>query len=452
MSETNGSKVQWPDGNVLLRVLDRALPVAVRGDGVWIYDDAGNAWLDGSAGAFVTSVGHGNRDVVSSIADALGRVAYVNGTQFTNRPTEDLATRLAGYAPDGLDRAFFLASGSEAVEASLKFCRQLWFDRGEPQRDTIIARTPSYHGNTLYALSASGRPHYKTVYGPLLSDVATVSSPYAYRTTAPSWDTAASFYADELDAKIRSIGTDRVAAFIAEPIIGSSAGAAIPPPGYFAALREVCDRYGVLMIADEVLVGVGRTGTFFACESQGFAPDLLVMGKGIGGGYAALSAVLVKSTHVEEMTASSGKFMHAQTYMQAPMMTAAGVAVLDYIEQHGVIEHAAEVGAYLQSALRSRIGALAGVGNVSGRGLLAGVEFVADPVTREPFDRSKKVAEAVTRAAFDRGLVVWPNVGQADGTRGDLVMIAPPLVITRDEVDTLVARLAAAIADVLAAS
>jgi adenosylmethionine-8-amino-7-oxononanoate aminotransferase len=449
MTDSTDATVQWPDGHVLLRVLDRPLPVASRGDGVWIYDDAGNAWLDGSSGAFVTSVGHGNREVVASIADALGRVAYVNGTQFTNRPTEELAARLVAYAPAGLDKAFFLASGSEAVEASIKFCRQLWFDRGQPQRDTIIARTPSYHGNTLYALSASGRPHYKTVYGPLLSDVATVSSPYAYRTTAPSWDEAAAWYADELDAKIRAVGVDRVAAFIAEPIIGSSAGAALPPDGYFAALREVCDRYGVLMIADEVLVGVGRTGTFFACESQGFSPDLLVMGKGIGGGYAALSAVLVKSTHVEEMRASSGKFMHAQTYMQAPMMTAAGVAVLDYMEQHGVIAHAADVGAHLQDALRARVARRNGVGNVSGRGLLAGVEFVADTETRAPFDRSRRVAEAVTRAAFDRGLVVWPNVGQVDGTRGDLVMIAPPLTITHDEVDTLVARLGAAIDDVM---
>jgi len=449
MADSNGSTVQWPDGHVLLRVLDRPLPVAARGEGVWIYDDAGNAWLDGSSGAFVTSVGHGNREVVTSIADALGRLAYVNGTQFTNRPTEDLAARLAALAPPGLDKAFFLASGSEAVEASLKFCRQLWYDRGQPQRDTVIARTPSYHGNTLYALSASGRPHYKTVYGPLLSDVATVSSPYEYRSNAPAWPGAASFYADELEAKIRAIGEDRVAAFIAEPIIGSSAGAALPPPGYFAALREVCDRYGVLMIADEVLVGVGRTGTFFACESQGFEPDLLVLGKGIGGGYAALSAVLVKSTHVEEMKASSGKFMHAQTYMQAPMMTAAGVAVLDYLDRHGVVAHAAEVGVTLQARLRERVGRLPGVGNVSGRGLLAGVEFVADRATRAPFERSRKVAEAVTRAAFDRGLVVWPNVGQADGTRGDLVMIAPPLTITRDEIDTLVARLAAAIDDVL---
>ena len=439
--------VQYPDGHVLLRDLARPYPVAVRGEGVWLHDAEGRRWLDGSSGAFVASVGHGNREVVDAIAAGLSEVAYVNGMQFTSGPTEALAAKLAGYArvlspDDPLDRAVFLASGSESVEAGIKFARQLWFDRGATQRDVVIARAPSYHGNTLYALSVSGRPHYKTVYGPLLSDVATISSPYPYRCGLSDYaGEGASHYAAELEAAIVEAGPERVALFVAEPVIGSSAGASVPPPGYFRAMREVCDRYGVLMLADEVLTGIGRTGTMFACEQVDFAPDILVFGKGIGGGYAALAGLLVKGRHVEEMRAASGKFMHAQTYMHAPMMTTAGVAVLDYMEAHGVIDHAAEVGRYLQAEASRRIGGHAHVGCVQGMGLLCGVELVADRATKAPFRRDQKVAEKVTRACFDAGLVVWPNSGQADGTHGDLLMLAPPLTITPAEIDALLTRL-----------
>ncbi len=440
------TRVQFPDGNVLLRDLNREYPVISHGDGVWLYDEQGTRWIDGSSGAFVTSVGHGNREVVASISAQLGRIGYVNGMQFTSSPTEELAARLVAHAPRGLDRAVFLASGSESVEAAIKFARQLWFDRGEPQRDVVIARAPSYHGNTLFALSISGRPHYKKVYGPLLSDVVTISSPYPYRAAVDDYEAdGAAHYAAELDAVIREVGPERVALFVAEPVIGSSAGASVPPPGYFEAMSAVCREHGVLTLADEVLSGIGRTGHMFASNALGFEPDLLVFGKGIGGGYAALAGFLAKGAHVEEMRAGSGKFMHAQTYMHAPMMTGAGIAVLDYMKHHDTVAHAARVGAYLQEQLAARIAPLPHVGCVQGMGLLAGVELVEDTSTKAPFARSQKVAETLTARAFAAGLIVWPNVGQANGTDGDLLMIAPPLIITRAEVDDLVDRLEAAL-------
>ena len=438
--------VYYPAGNVLLRDLSRTYPVVSHGEGVWLYADDGSRWLDGSSGAFVTSVGHGNHAVVSQIAAQLDRVGYVNGMQFTSEATETLATRLVAHAPPGLDRAVFLASGSEAVEAAIKFARQLWYDRGEPQRDVVIARAPSYHGNTLYALSISGRPHYKQVYGPLLSDVVTVSSPYPYRSGLADYATeGAAHYATELEAAIVAAGPDRVALFVAEPVIGSSAGASVPPPGYFEAMSAVCRKYGVLVLADEVLCGIGRTGAFFASNALGLEPDLLVFGKGIGGGYAALAGFLAKTAHVEEMRAGSGKFMHAQTYMHAPMMTGAGVAVMDYLEQHNVVAHAHEVGAYLQDQLRLRVGVLPHVGCVQGMGLLAGIEIVENEATKAPFARRAKVAERLTARCFEAGLIVWPNVGQANGTDGDLLMIAPPMIITRAEIDELVDLLVAAL-------
>ncbi|MFT5991976.1 MAG: adenosylmethionine-8-amino-7-oxononanoate aminotransferase [Bradymonadia bacterium] len=437
--------IRYPHGNVLLRDLGRDFPVVTYGEGVWLHDADGHRWLDGSSGAFVSSVGHGNTEVVASIAASLGKVGYVNGMQFTSEPTEALATRIVSHAPAGLDKAVFLASGSESIEAAIKFARQLWYDRGELQRDVVIARTPSYHGNTLYALSISGRPHYKKVYGPLLSDVVTISAPYPYRASVDDYAGSAEHYAAELEAAIVKAGPERVALFVAEPIIGSSAGASVPPPGYFAAMSAVCRKYGVLTLADEVLCGVGRCGHFFASNALGFEPDLLVFGKGIGGGYAALAGFLAKSAHVAEMQAGSGKFMHAQTYMHAPMMTAAGIAVMDYMDTHQVVANAHEVGEYLQRQLAERIGVLPHVGCMQGMGLLAGIELVANTATRAPFARTEKVAERVTARCFENGLLVWPNVGQADGTNGDLLMVAPPLIITREEVDELVDRLSVAL-------
>lgn len=445
-------RVTYPEGHVLLRNLVRSFPVISHGEGVWLWDTDGKKYLDGSSGAFVAGLGHGVREVADAVHAQMLRVGYVNGTQFTSEPTEALARRLTADAPAGLDRAFFLASGSEAVEAALKFARQLWVERGEQQRGRVVARIPSYHGNTLYALSISGRPHYKKYYGPMLSEVVTVSSPYPYRSPVDDYDMhGAQWFADELERKLQEVGPDTIGAFIAEPVIGSSAGAAVPPKGYFPAISEVCRKYGILLISDEILCGTARTGSFFASKLYDFEPDILVMGKAIGGGIVPASAVLVKTAHVDEMKRGTGYFMHAQTYMQMPTITAAGVATLDYIEKYKLVENARATGALLHEELRKQILPLPHVGSVQGVGLMAGVEFVADKATKAPFARSRKIVEKVVNTLFEKGLIVWPNVGQANGVDGDLVMLGPPLTIAPDEVHALVAMLRAGILESLEA-
>jgi adenosylmethionine-8-amino-7-oxononanoate aminotransferase len=442
------NSVRYPDGNVLLRHLGREMPVIARGDGIYLFDKSGKRYVDASSGALVVSIGHGNREVADRIHAQLCQVGYVNGTHFTSEATEELATRLAAIAQAelptaGLARAAFLSSGSEVVEAAVKFVRQLWMERGQPQRTKMLARVPSYHGNTLYALSMSGRPHYKKLYGPMLSEVVTTASPYPYRSGLADYERdGAEHYGRLLEEVIEREGADTIAAFIAEPVIGSSAGAATPPPGYFARVSEICRKHGILTIADEILCGTGRVGSFYASKRTGFAPDLLVLGKGIGGGCAPLSVLLVKQEHLEEMQRGSGYFQHAQTYLQAPMMTAAGVAVLDYFERHDLVARAARVGAHMLGRLREQLLPLPYVGSVQGIGLLAGVEFVADKATRAPFPRGKKLVEGLIGALFAEGIVTWPNVGQANGTDGDLIMIGPPLVIDEAQVDELASALA----------
>jgi adenosylmethionine-8-amino-7-oxononanoate aminotransferase len=440
--------IRYPDGNVLLRNLAREMPVIARGDGIYLYDKSGKRYIDASSGALVVSVGHGNREVADRIHAQLCQVGYVNGTHFTSEATEELARRLVAYASAeipaaGLTRAAFLSSGSEVVEAAVKFVRQLWMERGQPKRTKMLARVPSYHGNTLYALSMSGRPHYKKLYGPMLSEVVTTASPYPYRSGLADYDReGADHYGKLLEEVIEREGPETIAGFIAEPVIGSSAGAAVPPAGYFERVAAICKQHGILTIADEILCGTGRVGAFYASARTGFAPDLLVLGKGIGGGCAPLSALLVKEEHVEEMRRGSGYFQHAQTYLQAPMMTAAGVAVLDYFERHDLLARARRVGEHMLARLREKLLPLPGVGSVQGLGMLAGVEFVADKATRAPYPRGKKLVEGLIAALFAEGVITWPNVGQANGTDGDLIMIGPPLVIDEAQVDELVDTLA----------
>lgn len=442
--------------HVFYRKLGVAPPTIVRAQGVYLYDEHGTQYLDASGGAMVASIGHGVREIADAIAVQAATVAYVNGTAFTTPPVEQLADALAAKAPPAVDRAYFLCSGSEAVEAALKLARQYHVERGEPDRSVVIARTPGYHGNTLLALSASARAHYRAVYAPWLVDVMMIDAPYPYR--APSADDPAMTGA-ALETAILEAGPENVAAFIAEPIGGSSTGASVPPSGYYARIREICDRHGVLFIADEVLTGVGRTGTFFALEhfkdaSGGpIVPDIITLGKGLNGGYAALSAMLAKRSLVE--TLAGGKFgglVHAQTYSHHALSSAAALAVVRYIERHKLVERAREVGVYLQSALRALLDDAAiseTIGDVRGIGMLAAVEFVADRASKRPFPREDKFVERVIARARERGLVLWPNVGHADGINGDLVMIAPPLTIERPQIDELVEKLKATIADVV---
>lgn len=431
---------RYPESAVFYRVLDRELPMIVRGEGVWLYDSEGRAYLDACGGAYVANLGHGVSVVAEAVAEQIKKVAYVNGTAFTNEPVEALAAELRTLSPRGLDYAYFLSSGSEAVEAALKLARQHHVEAGQPTRHKIIARTPGYHGNTLLALSASAREHYKKMYGPWLVPVRMIAAPYPYR-LAPD-DPAMT--GDALEQAILEEGPETVAAFIAEPVGGSSTGGSVPPPGYWRRVREICDRHGVLLIADEVLTGAGRTGRWAAVEHFDVVPDIMTMGKGLSGGYVPLSAVITSERVVAPIAKGSGAFKHAQTFSHTPAICAAGLAAVRHIKGHGLVERSASMGEVLHERLRALLD-LPGVGDVRGLGLLGGVEFVADKASREPFARELKVAETLVAEAQADGLVLWSNIGHADGVRGDLVMVAPPFIITEAEIDELVRRLGAAI-------
>lgn len=434
---------RYPHGNLIYRNLQRDFPVISHGEGLYLYDTNGKRYIDAAGGALVMSVGHGNREVADSIAQELHRVAYVNGTQFTSECAERLASRLCERAKNlGLTRATFLGSGSEAVEAAIKFCRQVWVERGEEKRCKIISRMPSYHGNTLFALSVSGRPHYRKFFSPFLQEPIFISAPYRYRSETDDYgEKAARHYAGLLEKAIVSAGPETVAAFILEPIIGSSAAGAVPPLGYLAQVQEICRKYGVFIIADEILCGSGRTGKFFASEHDDFKPDLLCLGKGINGGYASLSVVMTQEKYVDEIQKGSGYFSHAQTYMHAPCMVAAGNAVLDFMDRRNLVENSQKVGSYLHERLRETLFEHPHVGHIDGMGLLAGIEFVKDKRSKQPFSRNEKITERITSAAFEEGLILWPNVGHVDGVNGDLVMLGPPLTLTKQEADEIVASL-----------
>lgn len=431
---------RYPESAVFYRVLDRELPMIVRGEGVWLYDSEGRAYLDACGGAYVANLGHGVSVVAEAVAEQIKKVAYVNGTAFTNEPVEALAAELRTLSPRGLDYAYFLSSGSEAVEAALKLARQHHVEAGQPTRHKIIARTPGYHGNTLLALSASAREHYKKMYGPWLVPVRMIAAPYPYRLSPDD----PAMTGDALEQAILEEGPETVAAFIAEPVGGSSTGGSVPPPGYWRRVREICDRHGVLLIADEVLTGAGRTGRWAAVEHFDVVPDIMTMGKGLSGGYVPLSAVITSERVVAPIAKGSGAFKHAQTFSHTPAICAAGLAAVRHIKGHGLVERSASMGEVLHERLRALLD-LPGVGDVRGLGLLGGVEFVADKASREPFARELKVAETLVAEAQADGLVLWSNIGHADGVRGDLVMVAPPFIITEAEIDELVRRLGAAI-------
>ncbi len=433
--------VMYPQGNVLLRNLKKSFPLVSHGQGIYLFDTDGKRYLDASGGAMVVSVGHGQKELAQEIAEQMGKVAYVNGTQFTSPVMEEVATRLSKLAPGALNRVALLASGSEAIEAAVKFIRQLWVERGQAERSVFIARSPGYHGNTLFALSASARPHYKKFFGPLLSDVEMIEAPYEYRSPVDYESQGADYYAQKLEEKILALGAHKVAAFIAEPVIGSSAGASAPPPGYFEKVQAICRKHGILILADEVLCGSGRTGKFFASEHFNLEPDVVVLGKGINGGLMPVSALIVKDSHLEEMKNGSGAYMHAQTYLQVPSAAATVLAVLKFFEKNSLVKNSETTGAYLHEKLRAEILPLKNVGHTTGLGLLAGVEFVEDKNSKAPFPRGQKVIESFLQHASDRGLILWSNTGHANGVDGDLVMIAPPLIITHPQVDELVGLL-----------
>ena len=426
---------RYPETGVFYRALDREFPLITRGEGCWLIDDQGRRYLDACGGAYVANIGHGVAEVADAVAEQIRKVAYVNGTAFTSEPAEALAAELRGLNPAGLDFAYFLSSGSEAVEAALKLARQHWVESGKPGKHKIIARTPGYHGNTLLAMSASAREQYKKMFGPWLVPVTMIPAPYPYRRAPDS----PAMTAEALETAIILEGPDSVAAFIAEPVGGSSTGGSVPPRDYFKRVREICDKHSVLFIADEVLSGSGRTGKWAAIDHFGVTPDIMTLGKGLSGGCVPLSAVVATRAVLDPIAKGSGAFKHAQTFSHSPAICAAGLAAVRHIKKHGLVARCAAMGEVLHRKLAA-LRELPGVGDVRGLGLLAGVEFVADKKTKAPFPRALKFAETFIAKAQDAGLILWPNTGHADGENGDLVMIAPPFIVSEAEIDEIVAR------------
>lgn len=429
---------RFPESAVFYRKLRHEFPFAVCAEGSWIEDDSGRRWLDASGGAAVANLGHGGAlagVIAEAVAAEIRTLGYVNGTQFTHRAVEELAAELVALTPGDLDFAYFLASGSEAVEAAVKLARQVQVESGRPEKWKVISRVPSYHGNTLAALALSGREHYRTIYGPLLLDLPRIPAPDLYRD--PQGPGATS---EALEAEILRQGPGSIAAFIAEPIGGSSSGAMVPSRDYWRAVAELCSRHGILLIADEVLCGMGRTGRMFACEHFDLVPDILVLGKGLNAGALPLSAVVARRPLVELLAAGSGGFNHAQTYSHHPALCAAGLATLRALVAERLVERVGRLEVPFFGALAS-LRAYPAVGDIRGRGLLAAVEFVADRATKRPYERSLRFAERFTDRAFANGLILWPNVGNVDGRSGDLVIVAPPFTATEEELEEIVRRM-----------
>jgi adenosylmethionine-8-amino-7-oxononanoate aminotransferase len=422
-------------------------PVAVGGEGCWLIDAEGRRYLDGSGGAAVSCLGHSNAAVRAALHDQVDRLAFAHTGFFTSEPAERLAGRLAAAAPEGIERVYLVSGGSEAMEAALKLARQYFVERGEPGRHRVIARRQSYHGNTLGALAAGGNEWRRAAFAPLLAQGAHIAPCYPYREAAPG--EGAEAYgrraADALEAEIARLGPESVMAFVAEPVVGATMGAVPAVPGYLARIREICDRHGVLLILDEVMCGMGRTGRLFACEEDGVAPDMIAVAKGLGAGYQPIGALLCTGAIYDAIARGSGFFQHGHTYMGHPLAAAAANAVLDEIEGRDLLTAVRERGARLDAALRARLGQHPHVGDIRGRGLFRGLELVADRETKAPFDPAAKVHAQVKRAAFEAGLICYPMGGTIDGRRGDHVLLAPPFVISEAEIDILVERLAGAV-------
>lgn len=441
-----------PDtSRVLHRNIRHPPPRAVRGDGVHIIDAAGRRYLDGSSGAAVSCLGHSHPRLVEALARQAEELAFVHTGFFTTEPLERLAERLASDAPGDLRHAFFVSGGSEAMEAAVKIARQSRVESGQPQRTKVIARRQSYHGNTLGALAVSGHAARRRIYEPLLTPTLHVGDCHAYRGQAPGEPLEAygRRMADELEATILAAGPDTVLAFVAETIVGATLGAAPPAPGYFRQVRRICDHFGVLLILDEVMCGMGRCGTLHACEAEGIAPDLMTLAKGLGAGYQPIGAVLASSAIAETLTAGSGQLRHGHTYGGHASACAVALAVQDTIRDENLLANVQARGEQLITSLRSELGDHPRVGDIRGRGLFLGVEFVADRETKRPFPPQDEISERVRAAAFDQGLLIYPGSGSADGRAGDHVIIAPPYIVTGEETDDLVRRFTLAARKVL---
>jgi len=433
---------------VLHRSLRKTPPKAIGGEGVWLIAEDGRRILDGSGGAAVSCLGHQHPRVLEAMARQASQLAYAHTGFFSSEPAEALAEHLVGHEPGGLAYVYLVSGGSEAIEASIKLARQYFIEIGQPQRRHFIARRQSYHGNTLGALAAGGNAWRREPYAPLLSSAFSHVTPaFAYREKrdGESDQEFVARLAAELEAEFQRLGPDTVAAFIAEPVVGATAGCVPAPEGYFRAVRDICDRHGALLILDEVMCGMGRTGTTHAWEQEGIAPDIQAIAKGLGGGYQPIGAMLASGRIIDTIRQGSGAFQHGHTYLAHPMACAAALEVQRIVGEEKLLDRVKELGAYLEQRLTERFGNHRHVGDIRGRGLFRAIELVADRARREPFDPSLKLNERIKAAAFEAGLACYPAGGTADGRRGDHVLLAPPYISTPDDIDMIVERLGAAV-------
>ena len=438
---------------LLHRSIHTQMPVATAAQGITITDSAGRSYIDASGGAAVSCLGHGHPDVIAALHEQVDRIAYAHTGFFTTEPAEALADDLVEHAPEGLSHVYLVSGGSEAVEAALKMARQYFVEIGQPQRRHIIARRQSYHGNTLGALAAGGNEWRRAQFRPLLIEAHHIAPCFAYREQREGESDAdyAARAAAELEAKILELGAENVAAYVAETVVGATLGAVPPVADYLRRIRDICDRHGVLLILDEVMCGMGRTGTLHACEQEGVAPDLMTIAKGLGGGYQPIGAVLLSQRIFDAFAAGTGFFQHGHTYMGHPMAAAAALAVQRVIRRDGLLENVRAMGDRLDARLRECFGQHPHVGDIRGRGLFRAIELVQDRETREPFDPARRLHARIKAESMARGLMVYPMGGTIDGARGDHVLLAPPFILTPDDVDEIVGRLSQAVAAALQA-
>jgi adenosylmethionine-8-amino-7-oxononanoate aminotransferase len=443
---------QQPSTHILHRQMARELPVAAEAQGVFITDSQGRQYLDASGGAAVSCLGHGHPEVLAAMHAQLDRLAYAHTSFFTTQVAEELADALVRDAPAGTSHAYFVSGGSEAVEAALKLARQYFVEIGQPQRRHFIARRQSYHGNTLGALAVGGNAMRRKQFAPLLIDVTHVAPCYEYRDRRS--DESAEAYGQRLVAElaeaIERLGGDKVIALVAETVGGATQGAVTPVPGYLRGVRELCSRHGILLILDEVMCGMGRCGTLHACEAEGVVPDLLVIAKGLGGGYQPIGAVLAQSHVVEAFARGSGAFQHGHTYIGHAMACAAALAVQQVIRRDRLLERVQRQGNGLRQRLKDAFGSHPQVGDIRGRGLFQAIELVADRSTKLPFDPALKLHARIKARAMAEGLMVYPMGGTLDGRQGDHVLLAPPFIVDDAQLDLIVQRLARAVDAALA--
>lgn len=425
------------------RDLQFPLPIIVKGEGAYLIDDSGKRYLDASGGPAVSCLGHSHPKVIEAIKRQVDQVSYAYSLFFTTPMIEELARTLIDQAPPGLAKAFFVGSGSEAVEAAMKLARQFHLEMGQPSRRLFIARERSYHGNTLGALALGGDANRRAPYDPLLMPVTHIAPCYEYRGRRA--DESAEQYglrvADELETAIERLGAENVAAFFAEPVVGASLGCAPPVPGYLKRLREICDRHGVLLVFDEVMCGMGRTGHMYACAEDGVSPDILTMAKGLGGGFQPIGGLLISQRVFDAIADGSGTLKHGQTYAGHTLACAAALGVQQAIREEGLLDRVRHLSGLLFRRLGERFGQHPHVGDIRGRGLFIGLELVADRETKAPFDPKLKLWQRVRRAGFEEGFVCYPSGGCIDGVRGDHVVLAPPFILADSQVDEVVDRL-----------